>query len=92
MMMENSRAWLTVRQYSLACLKKCQRLIYKNKIEKQERKKKQLPTYLRFNSSGLPDATQEHPEAVTTPSDHARDKFLTLLLKGKFIQITWETG
>ena len=80
-MMENSRAWLTVHQYSLACLKKCQRLIYKNKIEKQERKKNQLPIYLRFNSSVFPDATQKHPEAVTATFDHARDKFLTLLLK-----------
>lgn len=66
-------------------------------IEKQNRKnkkekKKQLPIYLRFNSSVFPDATQEHLEAVTATSDHARDKFLTLLLKGKFIQITWETG
>lgn len=61
-------------------------------IEKQERKKKQLPIYLRFNSSVFPGATQERPEAVTATSDHARDKFLTLLLKGKFIQITWETG
>lgn len=78
---DDSRAWLTVRQYSLACLKNCQRLIYKNKIEKQERKKKQLPIYLRFNSSVFPDATQKHPEAVTATFDHARDKFLTLLLK-----------
>ena len=30
--------------------------MYKNKIEKQERKKKQLPIYLRFNSSVFPDA------------------------------------
>ena len=61
-------------------------------IEKQERQKKQLPIYLRFNSSVFPDATQEHLEAVTATSDHARDKFLTLLLKGKFIQITLGDG
>ena len=91
-MMENSRAWLTVRQYSLACLKKMSKINIEKQNRKTRKKKKQLPIYLRFNSSVFPDATQEHPEAVTATSDHARDKFLTLLLKGKFIQITWETG
>ena len=49
-------------------------------IEKQNRKnkkekKKQLPIYLRFNSSVFPDATQEHLEAVTATSDHAEINF-----------------